>query len=231
MDHTEIKKVVAKYKPVVMPVTVAISSLIITVLLIIPQLLSFFTTQDEIRQVYQRAEILEAKANELESSDALKAQASLQAVKSIMPQDPDIPTAVVILSDLASKSSLLLDGISYLPPGEANKTSFRLSVRVSGSLNNIRAFILSLKDASRIFQVETISMRTLPSNRVEAEIPVAVYFGPVTVHRTAESIVPTLTSEEQNLLSKIENLAKVQPSTASSTLDSSITTGRPNPFE
>jgi len=161
----KIKLYFGKNRQTVITSLVTLSSFVILGLVIIPQLLSYFTVQDEILQINKKTEELGVKAVELEKVDLISSQNSLGVVSSILPAEPDVPFSITVLQGLVIKSGLLLDEIAYLP-SVAEKKSFILSVKVSGSLQNIRSFILELKNASRVFQIETISLKSVAGQKI-----------------------------------------------------------------
>lgn len=229
----QLKVYVGKNRQLVVSGLVTISSFAILGFVIIPQLLSYFTVQDEILQINQKASDLEVKAAGLEKIDPVTSQNRLGVVASIIPVEPDVPIAITVLQGVVAKSGLLLEGIGYLPSAQPDSNSFQLSVKVSGTLQNIRSFILELRNAPRVFAIETISLRSVQGNRIEAEIPVSVFYGAVKPKPApAGNVVLTLTAEEQALLTKLERLIPpVSTSSAQTSPSTNIPTGKSDPFE
>ncbi|OGE25628.1 hypothetical protein A3H85_03560 [Candidatus Daviesbacteria bacterium RIFCSPLOWO2_02_FULL_40_8] len=228
----KIKLYFGKNRQTVITSLVTLSSFVILGLVIIPQLLSYFTVQDEILQINKKTEELGVKAVELEKVDLISSQNSLGVVSSILPAEPDVPFSITVLQGLVIKSGLLLDEIAYLP-SVAEKKSFILSVKVSGSLQNIRSFILELKNASRVFQIETISLKSVAGQKIEAEIPVSVHYGAVSAKKTvSDGMAPDLTDEEKALLQRLQSLASpVSITSGQSVKTVDIPTGKSDPFE
>lgn len=213
---------------------VSVSSVVVLGLVIVPQLLAYFTTQDEILQLNQKTVSLEAKAAELEKINPDTSQTQLRVVTSLLPAEPDVPRAITVLQGVVAKSGLLLEGVDYLPAVGNDQRSFQLSVKVSGSLQNIRSFILELRNTPRVFAIETISLRSVQGSRIEADIPVSVYYGVARSTGLKEGDQAALTPEEAILLKKLEALvplAKAPEATQSAVIAPSVPVGKNDPFE
>src|SRR3989344_1759123 len=126
----KIKLYFGKNRQTVITSLVRLSSFVILGLVIIPQLLSYFTVQDEILQINKKTEELGVKAVELEKVDLISSQNSLGVVSSILPAEPDVPFSITVLQGLVIKSGLLLDEIAYLPSVAGQKIEAEIPVSV-----------------------------------------------------------------------------------------------------
>lgn len=199
----KIKKNLIKYKRILVPTASGVIAALVVTLVLVPQVLSYFSTNQEIAKVSSQAVVLEIKAEELEGLDSSNFDAGLKTVSAVLPSDPDIPSAIVHLEDLISKSGLRLNQIEYLPSNAAQTNNFRLVIKAGGSLTSIRSFLLSLRNAPRIYQIETITLHK-GSESTDVEIPITVYFGEI----KSRSVSPAdpfspLTDSEQELLSQL----------------------------
>lgn len=223
-----------KYRLYVWPVCVALSSLAILALVIIPQLLRYVEVNGNIGQLKKQTSALEVKAKELEQIDDNLNQNNLKVVFTVLPKDQDVPMAMSVLQDTVNKSGVLMREVSYASARTVgNRKSFQLNVGISGDLIAIREFLNSLKQSSLIFQIESINAQFQKgTSQIQADIPISVFYDPSTGGGKAvsEAPVPKLTSKEEQLLSR---LAEQLPETVIETGEDSISVplGKTDPFE
>lgn len=202
MIDKQLKELYNHYKTIMWPICTSIASVTILIFLIIPQLLSYLNVRGQISGLQTRADSLEAKAQDLQQMDEQKVTQDFQSAFTVLPVDPEIPSALVALQALAAQSGLKVGNTTYASgqrtPG---KNSFTLNLTVTGSITGMRSFLTSLQSAIRIFQVDAISARFTKNNTLEAEIPIAVYYDPSTnVKWSVEEEVPKFSSKEEELL-------------------------------
>ncbi len=232
----DIKILYIKYKLLVWPIFSGIASLIILSLVIIPQILGYLETKGKITEIGINADKIEAKAKGLQSIDPDISSENLAVAYTILPSDRNVPAAISILQGLVNRSGLALKNTSYSAVSKGStKDSFMLNVTVVGQISGIRNFLIGLKDAGRVFQVESINVRFQKvGSLVEAEIPITVYFHSGQVKAgSVDKEPPKLTEQDEQFL---RNLAKIinSPSTRSvsgESTASSVPVGKTNPFD
>lgn len=226
-----IKNFYRKYKLIIWPIIVGVSSIAILVLVIIPQLFAYLSTRTKINEIESKSTHLEVKAADLEQLDEESTRQNLEVVFSILPKDPDVPDAMLALHDVISRSGLILRNTTYRTVAKSDKKeNFLLSVGVAGQMTSIRDFLIQLQESSRLFQLESITARFQRGmTLVEADLPIAVYFD--TSAQMAGDFgqnVPKLTEKEEQLLAK---LVRVVKQTAVAEDVSSVPYGKIDPFE
>lgn len=225
------KEFYTKYRMIIWPVVVGISSVCILALVIIPQLLNYLSIRNKISEIEHRSSNLEVRASDLEQLDEESAKANLQVVFSVLPREQNVPEAMVALHDVISRSGLILKNTSYISARKSgNGENFQLSVGVGGQMSAIRDFLVHLQESQRLFQVESIVARfQRRMSLVEAELPISVYFDKSAASEvTSDQDVPKLTEKEEQLLAKLSRIVQ-QTSVVEDV--SSVPYGKSDPFE
>lgn len=157
-----IKENLQRVKLYLLPILVGISSVVVVVLVLIPQLVVYFGQRGKIEKEQNLAAVLEAKALELEKLDDRVYAAGLQTVLKILPTDQDIPQALVITSELAKRNSLELEEMKFFSPITSSETeagkggSLQLSLALSGPLPLIKNFLADVQNAPRLIKINSL---------------------------------------------------------------------------
>ncbi len=232
----DLKTIYLKYKLLIWPVLTGLSSLVILSLVVIPQILGYIETRGKINDIESRSDKMEVKAKGLEGIDPSVSSENLKVAFTVLPADRNVPSAVSILQALITQSGLTLKNTSYSSVAKGtSKDSFMLNVTVIGQINNVRRFLIGLKDAGRVFQVESINVRFQKSGSlVEAEIPITVFFSSGKAAAGAsDQEAPKLSEKDEQLLSNLSNIVRSPLNLAASgeSTTSSVPIGKANPFE
>lgn len=230
-----LKDFYSKYKYIIWPIISGLSSIIILVFVIIPQILTYMNIKNQISDILNRSSFLDAKAAELYSLDEIAAQEDLKVVFTVLPADQDVLTALSALQNLVIHSGLRLENTSFSSSRQKdNKSSFQLNLTVFGQTNSLRDFLIKIQDSSRVFQVESISAQFLKSkSAIEAEIPISVFYqGVPKVLGSVDQKVPKLSDQEKQLLGRLTNIISQTTATSGAAInDASVPLGKSNPFE
>lgn len=231
-----------KYKLILWPISSGLACLIIIFFVIIPQFTEYLGIKSKINDLQKRSDSLEVKAQELEELDDVNVKRNLQIAFTVLPTSPDIPQVMIVLQDIIGKSDLSLKNTNYSTSVNTSaKGSFQLTVSVVGQLSSIRRFLINLKEAPLVFQIESIKAQfNHDGSLVEAEIPIqAFYESNIGVSNALDQPIPKLSNEELNLMS---NLAARAPSlsydveeladlgTIEQASDSAVPLGKADPF-
>ncbi len=230
----ELKNIYRQYKLIIWPVLSGVASIIILALVIIPQFMSYLQVKDEINKTQNHSSRLEAKASELEQFDESAAKKNLQTAFTVLPEDQDVPKSLAILQSLVKASALELKNTNFISTSKnsGGKSSFQLNLTVAGPIPLIRNFLLSLKGAPQIFQVESISIKfENMGSAVEATIPISVFYQNVSKTVTnSDQPVPQLSNDEIELLDKLSKIT-VGLEASSSAVSASVPLGKSDPFQ
>lgn len=241
MDKDNLKIVYRRFNFVLLPVISVLISLIILGLVIVPQIISYFSLNARIKDQIAQTDDLNSKITEIESINNEDTKKGLEITLTILPTDKDIPSAILSLQTLIAKSSvaatssgqLVLKDIIYNNSKKGSvQNSFQLSLTLVGPLQSLKNFITYLQSAPRLYQVESISAQFQKGSRtVEVELPISVLYDPnAKASISFSDPVPKLGAKEAEMLNKLNSfIVPAQPEVYSST--ASVPTGKSDPFE
>lgn len=225
-----IKEFYLKYRIYIIPVVVGMVCLGIIGFVIIPQIFEIFKERGSVGELTNRISLLDKKAKELNNLDETVLQTQLETAISVMPTGRDVPQAMAVLQDLIAKSNLSLKSTSYSSVSKTGQNSFSLTISVLGSLESSRNFLNSLREAPRLFKVESITLRVQPeSNAVSLDLPLTVFYQPApSTILSVDQPVAKITASEEDLIARLAKLAPKQPIFATA---SAVPVGKDDPFQ
>lgn len=230
----EAREFYLKYKFFIWPITSGLASVVILVLLVIPQFLAFLNMRTEIQTTQERSGKLEVKAQGLQQFDGAAVQKSLNMTSAVLPTDRDVPQAASVLQDIVARSGVTLKSISYSASTKGEKGNrFQLNISVLGQANTLRELMINLEDASRVFQVRSINVQFQYSGAmVEATIPLDVYYdkGDKSTVSSLDSDIPRLNEKQAQLLSRLAKIVGGDLSQGGEATSSSIPLGKQDLF-
>ncbi|MFA5933326.1 MAG: hypothetical protein WCV81_03650 [Microgenomates group bacterium] len=220
-----------KYRIYIIPSAVGLVCLLIIGFVIVPQMLEIFKERESSGVLFNRIDLLNKKANELNAIDDTKLQQNLVTALTVMPTDRDVPQAMAVLQDLISKSNLSLKSTSYAAGSKTSgQNSFQLTISVLGPLDSARSFLNSLREAPRIYQVDSIGLRFQPEGSlVSLDLPLTVFYqpAPATV-LSVDQPVAKIDVKQEDL---IANLIKVAAQKEVFATSSAVPIGKEDPFQ
>ncbi len=201
-----------KYRTFILPTAAILVSLIIVVVVMIPQLLLTLGVYKDIDAVKNKNLILDEKIKALQQLNTEEEKKNINIALSALPQDPNVPGAISQILLLLNNNRLTLDGVSFsVPQTTSSKSltaqSYNIKVDLSGSIDGFKNFISQTKDAQRIIRInalETISGQD-PS-KIQATVTVSTYYAslPTTID-DIEKPIQVLSQKEKDLLIKISS--------------------------
>lgn len=229
-----IRETLFKYRVLVKPLFLALSSLIVLSLVIIPQLLAYLNVNVNINSVQNRIGIYEAKAQELDKIDASVYLKQLQTVFLALPKDKEVPQALLVLQSIISQSGLALESTKLVDSILNNTNSFRISISVTGTLESLRALLISLQNSPRALRVEGIDAQSLKQGAaMQATIIVTMFYDTAKVSGNPDQPLSQLDKKDEELLANLnKSINKLgvlgyQPASTSS----AVPLGKSDPFE
>ncbi|MBI4037368.1 type 4a pilus biogenesis protein PilO [Candidatus Daviesbacteria bacterium] len=227
------KESYTRHKLLIWSVGSGLASVIILTLVIIPQFLSYLQIQNQISSIKDRSSSLEVKASELESFDSSAISKDLQVVFAVLPTSQDVPKTVTVLQTLVKNAGLELKSVSFTSAGKtADKSSIQISLTVEGPINLVRNFLISLKDAPQVIQVESIGVQMQRmGGAATADLPLSIYYedAPKNIG-SLDQPLPKLTADEEKLLNQLSNIAVPLTNYLDATA-SSVPLGKTDPFQ
>lgn len=227
----DFKSVYIKYKIFIIPIWVSLASVAIIALVIVPQTIEYFNTQQKLSQIEQKKALVGEKVEELQNINESLYIKNLQIAYTALPKNKEIPESMLILQNLISEANLNLDSMRVLTIGGTGTTqsNYQLGIVVSGTLSSIKDLFIKLQNSPRIFKVENYSVQ-LAGSAAEADITFTTYFDPTNItSQSPDQQLPKLTDQEQQILTKLSKAPQYIPSPES--ISTSVELGKVDPFQ
>ena len=220
-----------KYKIIILPVLVSLSSVVLIIFLIYPQLRSFYEGQERLQKEKVRVFKLEAKTTDLASINETQVNQAVKSALVVLPQTQDFSSLIGIFQKLTVQSgvtllSFQLGSSQIKVPGVSG---FSVKMEVEGTGSNLALFLSNIDKASRLMKVESVEVSKSRSGILNGSILVDVFFAPVPKELGAlDSEVPKLSAEDEKLVEELVKSIVVQETQPIAT---SSGKGKSNPFE
>lgn len=222
-----------KYQVFILP-TVSIGiSLLLFVLVIIPQTLSFIGSFSTITDTESKITNLNKKAEILTQVDQGLYRNNINTTLIAFPAEKDIPGSISQLLFLLNSSNLKLGSMGF-SGGTANQAgatlnSFQVKLEVEGSLSDVKTFVNKFKEVPRIMKVSGIELSGR-AEAVQASITLTTYYQDlVNDLGDVEKPLELVNDKETQILSQIENYTKSIPIVTTNNV--SGPTGKSDPFQ
>ena len=213
------------YKTLIYPSAVGLASLIIIIFVIVPQLQSFLSGQDDLKLKQARLNTLEVKAKELESFDQDAYTEKLLNAFYYLPVDKDYSNIIGIFRELTASAGMSL---TSLHPGSATaESSYLVKADIVGQVSSLGAMLEAIEKSPRVMKLESVETSTSTSGLLNATLTVSVYYAsPPQSLGAVDAPLPKLTEGDQVVLSSL-----IPPSAQSSSTTIILPSGKSNPFE
>lgn len=240
MDKQTLINFYVKYKFILFPVLVAVSSLILILFAIIPQINSLLSTNKTIGSLSNKFTALETKAKELDLFDEEDLNRKVGITINALPQESDSAQVLGILQLIALQSQFILSSFSIERGSQASKAnSYGAKLELLGPKLTLSNLLDDIEDNPRIMKVGSLDISSArDNNAITLNMSVDVYFEPLPKSiGGSDAPLPKLSSEDEEL---IATLAKSAPSGSDLIIPTDggagpvIPTGpkgKPNPFE
>ncbi len=148
--------------------------------LLVPQVVEqenlFIRRQSEVRQILRNQEGISKTPEHL----FVLAQKDLAGFQEAIPEYQDFTALIEELVLLSSRAGLALTQISYNSERvkEVDLLRFGLSFNLAGDYAQIKRFIHSLEQSTRLITISTISLQSADQGSVSLRLQLATYFRP-----------------------------------------------------
>lgn len=232
MKIEEIRKFYLKYKFYLFPAIVAISSLILIVFVIYPQMASLIINQAVEKSSFDKSKFLEAKAQALESYDVSDLNRKVGFAISSYPTERDSIYAIGVLQGLMAKVGFniisISQGASIAKSGNIQSYSFK--VEVLGPLSRLPFLLNTIESSPRLMRISGMDVGGSSAQGVSVSLGVDLLFGSAPLgFGSIDSPLPTLSEKDGEIIAKL--VRSGIPSSASQANLSNVTKGKSNPFE
>lgn len=236
MNKAAIVKFYANYKLLIFPLVVALSSLILILLVILPQTIKLLINQRVGNDLLSRSENLEVKAETLASINEGELLQNLGYALNVYPQDRDLANVVGQVQIIAARTgfnivSLNLGGGPLTPP-KGGAQSFNVTLQLTGSKALLPLLLSELENAPRLMRVSSLEISSIAiagGSGIQVSLGIDVLYSVAPPEfGTVDSPLPQLSEKEQELLVR---LAKVGSQRVGTGQVISAPRGKANPFE
>lgn len=232
MKKETILKFYSNYKLLIFPAAVALSSLILIVLVILPQTIKLVTNQKVGDELLSRSENLEVKAQTLEGINEEDLSRNVGYALAVYPSDKDFGNVVGIIQRIASQAGFSIVSLSLGGAGSAigGSQSFNVSLQLTGSKALLPILLSGFENAPRLMRIGNLEVSSPGAGGVQVSLGVDVlYANPPRDFGTVDSPLPQLSAKDEELLVKLARVSG-QPVSAPSDFVST-SRGKVNPFE
>ena len=229
-----------RYRLYIFPFIVAVSSLILIIFVLLPQISSILSGQKSEKDLLSKASVLDVKAEELEGYDSSDLSQKVSYALSAFPSEKDFGNVIGLIQGLTSSVGFNVTSIQLGSSGgkTSNAQSYSVAVSLSGPKNLISTLFSTIEASPRLMKVSLIDITTNVSGEsVDISLNIDVLYSPVPNNfGSVDSPLPKLSSDDEELLAKLASNPAFAASvaTVSNTSPDNIQLpprGKANPFE
>ncbi len=232
MKKEEVVKFYLRYRLYIFPAIVAISSLILIIFVIFPQIGKLITNQKTEGILVDKSKLLEVKAQTLDSYDGLDLSNKASYTLASYPQDRDFGNAIGLIQNLTTQSgfSIITMALGTSINKIANSQSYSIQLDLVGPKNLISTLLTNIESSTRLIRVGSIEItNTVNQQVVNIALNLDVLYAPIpNSFGSIDSTLPELSQKDQQLLT---TLAKNVTPISTSTNAQLPSRGKANPFE
>lgn len=231
MKKETILKFYSTYKLYIFPVAVLVSCLILIVFVIYPQLVSLISNNKISAELQKKMDFLEVKAQTLVEYDEVDLSSKLDYALSYFPADKDFVNALGLLQSITSQSSFAILSFALGTQTEVKGAQgYSIKLEVKGAKALLPNLLSGIESSNRVMRVATLEVKSLPDGSTDAFLGIDVlYSSAPQTFGSADSSLPTLTEEDEQLLAKLarEGVIQRQPAVTTPT----VPLGKSDPFQ
>ncbi len=229
MKKAEILDFYREYKLFIFPAIVAISSLILIVLVIYPQITKLIANNKFVDETANKSKFLEGKSRVLESFTAADLDQKVNFVLGSYPTEEDFISAMGLLQNLISQGGFNALSIS-LAAGSANTQSYGIKLDILGSSSALSALINSIENSPRLMRVSSIETSNEKSSQATISLIINILYATApSGFGSIDSSLPELSQKDEEILAKLASVSGGSSINQQKTLLGPR--GKSNPFE
>lgn len=233
MKKEEIKKIYLRYRLYIFPAVVAVSSLILIIFVIYPQIISLIENQALEKNILGKSKLLEAKAQELESYNIGDLSRKVSFALGSYPTDKDSVYALGVLQRIIAQLGFNIISISLASSGIKNPASqsYSFKLEILGSVALLPSLLNSIENSPRLMRVsgvEVSSSSTTQGTSISLVVDM-LYASAPSGFGSIDSPLPSLSEKDEETIAK---LSKVENSSLQTQTPAYLgPRGKANPFE
>lgn len=232
MKKEELLKFYDKFKLLIFPAVIALSSLILIILVIYPQVIKLLDNQKKTADLGGKANFLEAKALELENYNTEDLQVKVKSALSSYPADKDYANLVKLLQNIVAQSGFNVVALSLGAASDkkGNAQSYSIKLDVLGAAAKLPILLGQLESSYRLMRLSTLETSGGKDGQTSVSLNIEVlYASAPDGFGNIESPLPKLSQKEEEILSR---LTAVNPIVSQEPAASQLgPKGKSNPFE
>ena len=165
MDFDNMRIVYQHYKPYILPLAVILVCFLVILVVIVPQIRQFISSQSLLKLEQQKLETLRNNYNFLSNLDDTKSDTDLKVLSFVLPSDKDFVGIMNAISVASAKSGVSIGDFDF-SLGDLSKTaqgitsypSIKMNLNLSGSADSIVNFISELYKTAPLSEVTSIKL-------------------------------------------------------------------------
>lgn len=234
MSRETISKFYLTYRLYIFPAVVALSSLILIIFVIYPQVSKLIANQKVEGDLKLRSKFLETKVQALESYDEDDLSRKVNYALNVYPSERDFGNVLGLLQGVASQVGFSIVSANF---GESStklggSQSYALKMEVVGARSLLSLLLSNIESSPRIMKVasvETSSSRDPQTVNVVLAVDI-LYAAVAGGFGTVDSPLPQFTQKDEEIIAKLAASAPQAPSLPQ--IPTTLTPrGKANPFE
>lgn len=198
------------YKFSIFPFIVVFSSLILIIFVIYPQASRLLTGQKTEIEILEKAKVLEAKAETLESYDPGGLSSKVGYTLASFPVDQDFTTGITLLQDLSARSGFAITSIAVgiAPVTGKSSQSYNIKLDLSGPENLLPIFLSSIEDSPRLMKISSLEVSARAGQLAAISLSIDILYSPIPGNfGSVDSPLPALSADDEEILTKIARVS------------------------
>ncbi|MBI2334599.1 hypothetical protein HYU96_02245 [Candidatus Daviesbacteria bacterium] len=214
--NKDLIKFYKKYRLFIYPAVVAVSSLILIIFVMIPQIGTFFKSARQESDFRVRSEFLDTKVSALESLDEAGLSRQVSDVLASLPGEKDFAGAIYLLAGLAKENGFTI-GTLTLGAGSGTKSSagesFGARMEALGPKSLLGRFLSAIESSPRLMRVTGIEISSARGgDTIEVSLAIEALFAPIPVNLgSVDSPIPQLSPAEEELIARLSGSDLPEP--------------------
>ncbi|OGE38220.1 hypothetical protein A3F00_03880 [Candidatus Daviesbacteria bacterium RIFCSPHIGHO2_12_FULL_37_11] len=233
----------SKNRMIIYPVTVGMASLLLTILVIVPQIRGYFSSKADESSVQNKIRNLEIKAAELESIPDEDLRRKAQFAVAAFPSEKDYTSIIGFLQRLSIEAGVNLESVNLSPGGDKNSSgvsNFTVKIVIKASSLSFDEFLKKIETSQTLLKIGGLSVEKSSDEQISVSLDIDVYFAPIPkTLGSVDSPLQKLTEDEETLVEKlVANAADFPAAPVTSGISQQPTQpvnllprGKVNPFE
>lgn len=232
MKKEELLNFYQAYRLYVFPAIIVLSSLILITLVIYPQTIKLINNQKVEGEIFNRAQLLEVKAQTLESYDSVDLEKKVDFALGFYPAEKDFVSALGLLQNVASQAGFNI--ISITVGGGSSKIvdiqNYNIKMEVIGSSRQLSTLLNNIENSPRLMRVSSAETTIGKDDKGYTSLTIDVLYSSAPQKPgSIDSPLPELSNKDEEVIVKLSQVGTQEKFRFSTS--SLGPRGKENPFE